>query len=572
MKIKDRSYKILIFFLCVASSMSVLYLTGSSQMVSGLVILLAPCFYLLFNRFLKWDKGSICSLIFASVVSASLFLGKYVTDLRDTGTAKFPLHAFVYLLAMIPVIFSLECMASKILDRITIEENRLKYEKFIFPACVLIIIICYIPYFLAQYPCAMTYDAIRQVKMAEGILPLTNHHPIFHTLLIKFSLWLGNGSPVVYSVIQIVIMSLIFAFCIWYIYKKTHSSKPASVALIWFALNPLHATYSVNMHKDIIFSGLMLLLSIAVTELAISNGKAVKSKKWLIFFTFSCLGVCFMRNNGPIVVFAVLMTCLIIYKKYYKCILSIFCMVLCALILQKTVIFSALNVSPTHFVESVGIPLQQIARTVVDCEITDEQAEKISQYLPVEEIKEKYDPYCVDPLKSEVYGTTFNHEALESDKLEFIALWFELLLEHPVTYIKSYIDETYGYWYPFTNSYVTNWAFIIENDLGITAQPVSEGLSNILGRLTSLCFNMKIPVVNILFSVAGMTYICFLFIPSARRKHGMNGILPYLPLILLWLTMLIAAPIATSLRYLYSAFTCLPLLAVIPMIRKDNER
>lgn len=570
MKISEKVYKISLIILSVISSMALLYLTDSNHLVSGLALILAPCFYFFYNRFFRWDKSSVPALIYAAIVSCALFAGKYVIDVRDTGTGNFPFHAFIYLLAFIPLIFTLECAANELLLKISLKEKRLKYEKLIFPVSAVIIAVCYIPYFLAQYPCAMTYDAIRQVNMALGNLPLTNHHPVFHTLFIKLCLWLGNGSPWVYSIIQIVIMSLIFAFCIWYIYKKTHSPALTAAVLVWFALNPLHGTYSVNMHKDIIFSGMMLLLTIAVTELALSKGNALHSKKWLAFFILSCLGVCFMRNNGPIIVFALLIICLIIYKKYYKPVLITMGIVIFTIILQKTVIFSALNVQPTHFVESVGIPLQQIARTVVDCDITDEQAEKISKYLPIEEIKEKYDPYCVDTLKSEVYGTHFNHEALESDKFGFISLWFELLAEHPVTYVKAYLDETYGYWYPFTNSYVAHWAFIADNDLGLTVQPVSDGLSKALGKVTALCFDMKIPVINILFSAAGMVYICFFFAYPARKKHGRKGLLPFLPLLLLWLTMLIAAPIATSLRYLYSAFTCLPVLAAVPLFKKND--
>lgn len=57
-----------------------------------------------------------------------------------------------------------------------------------FPALWIILIMAWLPWALTQYPAVMTADSTDQVEMALESEPLTDHHPVFHTLLIKASL------------------------------------------------------------------------------------------------------------------------------------------------------------------------------------------------------------------------------------------------------------------------------------------------------------------------------------------------------------------------------------------------
>lgn len=84
------------------------------------------------------------------------------------------------------------------------------------------------------------------------------------------------------------------------------------------------------------------------------------------------------------------------------------------------------------FKETMGIPLQQIAATVYyDGEMTTEQAEFIDRILPLEFIKEKYDPYTSVPLKWS--GSPIDDDYLYEHKAEFLKVWEEcclLILKH----------------------------------------------------------------------------------------------------------------------------------------------
>ena len=83
-------------------------------------------------------------------------------------------------------------------------------------------------------------------------------------------------------------------------------------------------------------------------------------------------------------------------------------------------VFSAENL----FVESVGIPLQQMARVVEENgKIGEEEEEFLDNLMPMEKYLEYYNPYLVDPIK---WAPEFNTDYLNANKEEFFKTWFSL--------------------------------------------------------------------------------------------------------------------------------------------------
>ena len=58
-----------------------------------------------------------------------------------------------------------------------------------FLACML----CWLPYYLYQYPGIMTPDSINQLEQILGIIPPSNHHPWVHTLVFGLFYHIGYG-------------------------------------------------------------------------------------------------------------------------------------------------------------------------------------------------------------------------------------------------------------------------------------------------------------------------------------------------------------------------------------------
>ena len=72
------------------------------------------------------------------------------------------------------------------------------------------------------------------------------------------------------------------------------------------------------------------------------------------------------------------------------------------------------------------------------------------------------------------------------------------------------------------------------------------------------------PLFNIEWSIGLCFWIVLIFVwISIKRKKSLY---PYIPVFGIWVTMMIASPVFAEFRYVYGAFTCLPLLMLIPYI------
>ena len=103
------------------------------------------------------------------------------------------------------------------------KENKswIKYvlSKRVFFVTFIICLIFWLPGYLYEYPGIITPDSINQIEQTLGLIPLSNHHPIAHTLLISICLRpvyaiTGNINTAIgfYTLVQMIIMALIVAY------------------------------------------------------------------------------------------------------------------------------------------------------------------------------------------------------------------------------------------------------------------------------------------------------------------------------------------------------------------------
>lgn len=115
----------------------------------------------------------------------------------------------------------------------------------------------------------------------------------------------------------------------------------------------------------------------------------------------SSTGMCLLRSNGwvafllSVIVFAVLLG-----KGQRKLLLLFLCVLVSTYVLKHPVLDS-LQVNQPDTAESLSIPIQQIARVVVDGKkLTEEQEELLSKVVEIEKIPEVYSSYISDPMKN----------------------------------------------------------------------------------------------------------------------------------------------------------------------------
>mgnify|MGYP003375997147 CR=1 FL=1 len=120
----------------------------------------------------------------------------------------------------------------------------------------------------------MTPDSLSQYSQAMGLTGYSNHHPVVHTLIIRFFLTLGNAlfhdpyaAIACYTGAQMLIMALLLLHCICILYRRGAGKRLCLLFLLFYALVPYNALFAVTMWKDVLFSGVMLLFALSVYEL-----------------------------------------------------------------------------------------------------------------------------------------------------------------------------------------------------------------------------------------------------------------------------------------------------------------
>lgn len=435
-------------------------------------------------------------------------------------------------------------------------------------ACICTVYLLY--FFLCAYPGNLSTDSLMQLKQIQSG-SYTNHHPYYHTLLIRLCYDLGmalfheiNAAVAVYSVFQCIAAGAVSAFCVMTVFQIGVPRWCTVLTALGYMLLPYHIVYSVTMWKDIPFALAVLLLVLTTFRIRKNMGNMRTDR---VLFFIAAMGTCLWRSNGMFV-FALFLLALAVRffvrkersSSYRTCLILAAAALLLSLILKRPVL-QALDVPQPPLTEGLSIPEQQIARVIVDGkEITEEEKKLISTAIDVSKVRQTYNMHISDPIKSLAYSCGAN-EALRRNGPAFLKLYLSLGLRYPLEYLKAWADQTSGYWYGGYHY----WAMTLdvwENDLGIVRTTRSPRLN---GALQILLWGKhgveRDSVLSLLVSIGLVTWIYFLLCGYSRIRHQ-AGYIETLPLLLIILSLMIATPVYCEFRYAYALYTCLPFVAV----------
>lgn len=429
----------------------------------------------------------------------------------------------------------------------------------------LIIFICWLPYFLIYYPGLFTNDSIAELNMiVNNFSTISDHHTVIHLLFMtipyKIGMALFNNTVIACSLItltQMIIMSLIFGKLISFLYKRNINKYILLVVLLYFALVPVHAFYSISNWKDIIFSGLVLLLTMELIKLL--EKKKITLRNSYSFIIISILTV-FFRNNAIYMYIILAIVSLFIFKKQIKVIAIMLVIVFGVYGVVKGPIYSYFNVKMSSSTEYLAIPLQQIGRMAYKgVEFTKEEQKLINNLIPLKTLRKSYNPEIVDSIK---FNDEYNTKAFEENKFAYLKLWINLCFKHFGIATEAYLTSTLGYWYPNID-YWTVVTKIDNNDLELKDRSL---LPTSVKNVTNELVTKNIPIINFFWSIGLCIWVIFISFVITIKKKNTKYLYVFVPIFGIWLTMMVATPVFAEFRYIYSAFTCLPLLLIVPFL------
>lgn len=446
------------------------------------------------------------------------------------------------------------------------------FKKHFFFCSFLICILCWLPYFLYHFPGIMTPDSVNQMEQATGLIPYSNHHPWVHTLVMQLFYTAGYaiiGSRVIamgcYTLLQMAALALSVSYF-------ANTMKQAGVKPIYcfltvlsYGLLPFHAVFSVTVWKDIPFAAGVLLLLTAMWRNRMS-------RYWsnYVVLGLGAVVMCLFRSNGWYAFLVCFPFFLWRYWKEDRRVVLTLTGVLAVAALVRGPVMSEFEVEGPDFVESLSIPIQQVASVLYyGRELTPEQEELIHRVVDVTYVEQMYVPSFADNMKELVRAG--HPEYLEAHKGDYFRLWLELGTVYPGDYLHAYIEQTRGYWEPDSFYRVAEAEGIVESELGIYSMPLIGGPVIVKAKELALKLESVIPIYGVLWSM-GTAFWIFLMTLSGVLVRGERGKLIYfLPCLILWGTVMIATPVSSEFRYVYFLILCLPFYLVQMIIREGNH-
>jgi hypothetical protein len=160
----------------------------------------------------------------------------------------------------------------------------------------------------------LSYDSVYQWDQLSTF-QFTDWHPAVHTIL----MWLLTrvwDSPAIVSLFQVAIASLVIGYGLNSIYSLSRLPGYFFIPLgIAISANPIVGVMNVTLWKDVLYSLLVVLLTIIIFNLVRSDGAWIIKPVHFIILGFTLAGVWLFRFNGFPIVVAGFIALISIYKK-----------------------------------------------------------------------------------------------------------------------------------------------------------------------------------------------------------------------------------------------------------------
>lgn len=428
-----------------------------------------------------------------------------------------------------------------------------------------IVFLGWIPYMVIYWPGFIFGDSLSSLSQAMGWTALSNHFPVVYTIYLKcwlkFAGILGLGNTIgmgMSSICQSVLMSLGFGLLARWVVVRGGVRPVAGIAIaLVFSLTPYIATYGIALWKDPLFSSAVLVFSMCLADYAWSRGGIAQRKSWITLLLISSLVMVFFRNNGVYILFGALVLLAIFliakprlrYAKGSGRVIGCMAAVLLVFGIVTGPVYSFGGVTPSEASESVGIPLNQMARVVaLDGEMSESDREYMNSIYPLDEYKSTYTPCCTDNLK---WAPGFNNSALNEG---LWGHWASMLVRNPNVYFQAWELQTYGFWAvnPDNSDHLWSWnvsAGVPRNaNAAYVDQLVPYGIESNPAAINE-SWNSMLPMdswsvpISWLFWAVLYLSICLLAADKGRWVFAL------VPSVILVATLVIASPIYYWPRY-----------------------
>lgn len=462
-----------------------------------------------------------------------------------------------------------------------------------------LIVLCWLPCYLAYYPGICAYDTTIQLgQVASGAY--NDHHPIAHTLLLDGFMAFGerflgnvNVGLALLVLLQMLALAAAFAWGIMLLAGRGIRRWVLVCLQISTMIYPFHMYMSVSVCKDVLFTVFFLLQMLSLYEMIRRRKAGIGS--YDVLFAVSSVGMQLYRNNGRYAML-VLMVMLVLAviggkgarrfwsKVAVNCAFSLIVGSLCI-----SGLFRVTGAEQGDRREMLSMPIQQLARCMIyhggvgvlaedDDSMDAESKALINDFLLNESYKE-YRPDIADPVKrhTNTYVVRYRTE-------DFVRTYMGLLSAYPGDFINAVLAVNAGYFYIGDESHAyinvngrdtglgyVQTRFLTEelNSQGIYQASKWEGLYDIMEKWADANTYLKLPVLKYLF-VPGIFLWLYLLLAGYLVVNKKYDRCVPLALVLGYYATLIFGP-TVQLRYIYPLMIVLPFAVLMALCKSGSK-
>lgn len=437
----------------------------------------------------------------------------------------------------------------------------------------LLLVLCWVPWFIILFPGVVSADIVSQMYMGLGVVKMTSHHPPLHSYWLGGMMQLGQAlfgsfaaGVALAAFLQMLFMAGVLAATLYYMaLRKVARPFQVGAALV-YALSPGYSLFTVTLLKDMWLGSFTLLFVLLAADMMENRKAFFASKGKLAALALVCAGNILSKNTGVWLLVTGFALLLVLLRGCRKQLATALVLCLVFVNIVEGPIYNALHIQKGDAREALSIPMMQMSRVIKDAPQTlaPQDEAMLRALLPFDDMETLFDFRVVDSVKSE-----FQTQVFKEDLRGYIGLWVRLGLAHPNLYIRTFLELSLGYFYPDTMAgmfILTPYPLYIrqhgidfdglEPRSGQYREPMApavEWLQNNVGR------ERNVPGLNMLLSVGFhfwvLLFCCiYLLYKKDYAKLGPMGIL-----VGVWLTCL-ASPVYSEFRYAFGAVMAMPFM------------
>lgn len=430
---------------------------------------------------------------------------------------------------------------------------------------------------ILKYPAGICVDVARQLDQGLGYIPLTAHHPVFHTMLMTWFVEFGRGvgsanlGIFLFCLVETVVLAAVFGFIISVLVKFSAGKWVLAVSVFFFSFSPYITGYVGTPIKDLYFVAMVCVYVTVLFVYSMDRHIFWSERRYPVLLILSSVGMVLFRNNG---IYICLLTGIVVLINEIRLCKRKAAFHVAILLLAMVMAFSSTKIInyiyqpvPGSIREALSIPFQQTARYAVQYgdEVTEEEKEVINKILPYDRLAELYKPHISDPVKNR-----YNDEATKEELKEYLKVWFQQFTKHPGCYVKSVYEQNIYLLYPQYNNYTyyldtSPFARIDASMREINTPEILEKIQVVYKQALEL--SHKLPILSLVNNMAVYIMLLLIFCTYLLTEKRYSHLFYYLPL-LISLLIIIAAPcIRGHVRYAYPVIYTFPVW-LAGMVRK----